>query len=114
MKFATLVAIAFALVTLATNPANALRTEVQNWPHRLTHHIPAFQTYCLNEVFRREGLDTELMRTFGINSEDPQVLAFRRYCESRKPIANMWPAPGHKLGRYRHHGNHHLGRHKHR
>src|SRR5262249_31310570 len=72
VKFATLVVITFALVTLATNPANALRPEFQNWPHRLTHHIPAFQTYCLNKVFTREGLDTELMRVFGINSEDPQ------------------------------------------
>jgi len=124
MKIAALMAT--ALVALTAGSAIALRVEVQDWPHRLSHNIPAWETHCLNEVFSREGLDAELLRIFGINADDPQVVAIRRYCESHqsavRSVPGLWPAAGHKLGRiagsgnktsrYRRHGLHHLGRHK--
>src|SRR5258707_8668983 len=99
-KFALLLGIAIAL-PMARNQASALRaTDVQRWPHRLSHNIPAAQTYCLNELFRQEGLDSELQRSLGIKMEDnPQVLALRRDCQSRQPVGTLpgLYAPGHKL-----------------
>jgi hypothetical protein len=122
------IAIAWTAV-LATSPATAFRvtTEGEKWPDRVTHHIPQWETHCLHEVFRSEGLETELL-TFGIKADDPQVLALRRYCETRQSVIRnlpgLWPAAGQKLGRvaasrnktsrHRHLGNHHHGRHKHR
>src|SRR5258708_4795838 len=111
-------------VVLATSQATALRvtTEVQKWTDQLSHNIPAWETHCLNELLRREGLDAELLRIFGINADDPQVVAIRRYCESHQSAARsvpgLWPAAGPTLGRvsrtanktgpYRHHLHKHL------
>src|SRR5258708_37043519 len=87
-------------VGLATSQATALRvtTEVQKWTDQLSHNIPAWETHCLNELLRREGLDAELLRIFGINADDPQVVAIRRYCESHQSAARsvpgLWPAAG--------------------
>jgi hypothetical protein len=100
-KLALLLGIASALA-LAPNQASALRaTEL---PRRLSHNIPAAQTYCLIERFRQEGLDSDLQRSFAIKAEDaPQALALRRYCQSRQPAGDLpgLYAPGDKLGRYR-------------
>src|SRR5258706_14145243 len=43
-------------VVLATSQAVALRetTEVQKWTDQLSHHIPAWETHCLNELLRHE------------------------------------------------------------
>src|SRR5260221_7511753 len=123
MKIPTLMAT--ALVALTAGSAIAFRVEVQDWPHRLSHNIPAWETHCLHETFSHEGLDSELLRIFGINADDPQVVGIRRYCESHqsavRSVPGLWPAVAHKLGRarsgketsrYRHLGNHHRGRHK--
>src|SRR5260370_3410301 len=108
-KFALLLGIAIAL-TMTPNQGRALRATAKV-PDRLSHNIPAAQTYCLNELFRREGLDEELARSLGIKMEDdPQVLALRRYCQSRQPVGNLprfWPAPAHRLGRYCKPASHH-------
>jgi hypothetical protein len=93
------IALSIAIAFITTTPVIAFRGASEiNWTHQLSHHIPAWELHCVFETFAKEGFDTELLETFKVKQDDPQVQAIRKYCQNHQPVVpGLWPAVGERL-----------------